>query len=304
MSTTLLTKARNVARPTRQAMLQRDPSVHQFWHDNEKVFEAAWAEWEKTGGHDAIGLDNSLYAPALRRAIEQGWEDPTQESIVKDLWTEVFPNVFKAQFFDPKKLHTLRDYLGQVADADIPLRPPYGIVLNRGGTMLDPRSEGYLAAPAFQAFYRDLMNRYMRPVSRLLFPDSYGYDSQTFGFSIAWQAGKDTTLRPHTDASSVTLNINLNLPSEKFSGSAVRFIDPVSRSVESLTFEPGTALIHHGNVAHASEPITEGERHNFVLWLYGKQGRVPYHKGTGAKPASAEARWTIPHEPSDGYAPF
>ena len=304
MSTSTLTKARTVIRPSREAMLQRDPSVSHFWNDNEQTFEAAWTEWENENGHTGIALDSSLYAPALRRAIEEAWKDPAKETEVKDLWTEVFPNVYKAQFFDPDKLPVLRDYLKKVADADIPLRPPYGIVLNRGGAMLDPRSEGYLAAPTFQAFYQDLMDRYMRPVSRLLFPDVYGYDSQTFGFSIAWQAGKDTKLQPHTDASSVTLNINLNLPGEDFSGSAVRFMDSNSRKVESLTFEPGTALIHHGRVPHASEPITEGERHNFVLWLYGERGQIPYQHGPAAEPISAKQRWTIPQINSDGFAPF
>ena len=183
--------------------------------------------------------------------------------------------------------------MDRVADAGIPLRPPYGIVLNRGGAMLDPRSEGYLAAPTFQAFYQDLMDRYMRPIARLAFPEVYGYDSQTFGFSIAWQAGKDTTLRPHTDASSVTLNINLNLPGEDFSGSAVRFFDQESRKVESLTFEPGTAMIHRGHVAHASEPITEGERHNFVLWLYGERGQTPY--STRPRPGTGWRRRAVEH---------
>lgn len=304
MSTTLLEKARTVIRPSREAMLQRDHSVNRFWSDNEKTFETAWTEWENENGHAGIALDSSLYAPVLRRAIEDAWKDPTKENAVKDLWTEVFPNVYKAQFFDPDKLPVLRNYLEKVADADIPLRPPYGIVLNRGGAMLDPRSEGYLAAPTFQTFYKELMDVYMRPVARLLFPDVYGYDSQTFGFSIAWQAGKDTKLQPHTDASSVTLNINLNLPGENFSGSAVRFMDSHSRKVESLTFEPGTALIHHGRVPHASELITEGERHNFVLWLYGEGGQIPYQHSASAEPVNAEKRWTIPQINSDGFAPF
>ncbi|MEM9617965.1 MAG: 2OG-Fe(II) oxygenase [Pseudomonadota bacterium] len=304
MSTITLTKACKIARPTRDAMLQRAPSVHHFWNENETLFEEAWTEWEKNGGHGDIALDSSLYAPTLRKAIETSWENPEQEILVKDLWTEVFPNVYKAQFFDPEKLGALRDYMDRVADAEIPLRPPYGIVLNRGGAMLDPRSEGYLAAPTFQAFYQDLMNRYMRPIARLLFPEVHGYDSQTFGFSIAWQAGKDTTLRPHTDASSVTLNINLNLPGENFSGSAVRFFDQESGKVESLTFEPGTAMIHRGHVAHASEPITEGERHNFVLWLYGERGRTPYQHGQGPVSAGAQERWNTPSVKSDGFAPF
>ncbi|MFC7292810.1 2OG-Fe(II) oxygenase [Hirschia litorea] len=304
MSLTLLEKVRNVPRPTREAMLQRDASVHRFWNENKKVFEEAWTEWELKGGHGQIRLDDSLYAPKLRHAIEQSWENPHQEVLVKDIWTEVFPNVYKAQFFDPEKLYILREYMRRVSDAEIPLRPPYGIVLNRGGAMLDPRSEGYLAAPTFQSFYRNLMNQYMRPISRVLFPDVYGFDSQTFGFSIAWQAGKDTTLRPHTDASSVTLNINLNLPDEKYSGSAVRFIDPISRRVESLTFDPGTALIHHGNVGHASEPITEGERHNFVLWLYGEGGQVPHQYAPRHEHVTAHQRWTKPSVEPDKFAPF
>jgi len=304
MSITTLTKARTVSRPTSEAMLQRDPSVHSFWSKNEALFEVAWSEWEQNSEIGDVVLDKSLYATALREAIEASWEDPTRESTVQDLWTEVFPSVYKAQFFDPEKLVLLRDYMDRVAAAGIPLRPPYGIVLNRGGAMLDPRSEGYLAAPKFQAFYQDLMNRYMRPIGRLLFPEINGYDSQTFGFSIAWQAGKDTSLRPHTDASSVTLNINLNLPGETFGGSAVRFFDQKSYKVESLHFEPGTAMIHRGHVAHASEPITEGERHNFVLWLYGRHGQTPDQYDRSPASVSAEERWSIPSAKLDGYAPF
>ena len=303
MSAPALTQARQLALPSREAMLMRHPSVQNFWDQNAKVFEAAWQEWEANGGHDSITLDRSLYDPVLRNAVERSWADPSQEGEVKQLWTEVFPNVYKAQFLDPERLKELRHFMGRVADAGIPLRPPYGIVLNRGGAMLDPRSEGYLAAPEFQKFYRDLMDHFMRPIARLLFPDVYGYDSQTFGFSIQWQAGKDTSLRPHTDASAVTLNINLNLPGEAFSGSGVRFMDRVSGKSESLSFEPGTALIHHGSVPHASEPITEGERHNLVLWLYGEGNQIPLH-GAHHNTISPQERWTIPKARTDAFAPF
>ncbi|MEP5154525.1 2OG-Fe(II) oxygenase [Planktotalea sp.] len=297
-----LENARAVARPSRDAMLQRDISVHHFWGQNRDMFQDAWAAWEQSENSD-LKLDASLYDPKLRAAVEQAWADPTKETVVKDLWKEVFPGVYEAQFFDPEKLSVLRDYMAKVADADIPLRPPYGISLNRGGAMLDPRSEGYLAAPNFQDFYRDLMDSYMRPISRLLFPDVMGYDSQTFGFSIQWQADADTSLRAHTDASSVTLNINLNLPGEDFAGSGVRFFDRATKQISELTFAPGTALIHHGSVPHESMPITEGERSNFVLWLYGDQGQVPPH---GAKPdqIDPQERWVRAPTENDGFAPF
>jgi len=248
-------------------------------------------------------LDSSLYDPNLRAAVERAWQDPSTEGAVKDLWKEVFPGVYETQFFDPEKLSVLRDYMAAAADADIPVRPPYGISLNRGGAMLDPRSQGYLAAPNFQTFYAGLMDRYMRPVSRLLFPDITGFDTQTFGFSIQWQADADTSLRAHTDASAVTLNLNLNLPGEDFSGSGVRFFDHATRKIEELTFAPGTALIHHGSVPHESMPITSGERSNFVLWLYGDHGQVP---GPGAPHVAIDprARWSVPDTKSDGFAPF
>ena len=284
-------------------MLQRAPSVNQFWLQNRDLLEDAWKQWEASESDRLNHLDSNLYNSALRNAVERAWEDPSNEGDVKALWTEVFPGVYEAQFFNPERLVTLRDYLSRAADADIPLRPPYGISLNRGGAMPDSRSEGYLAAPGFQAFYKTLMNTYMRPISRLLFPDVTGYDSQTFGFSIQWQPDTDTSLRAHTDASSVTLNINLNLPGEDFAGSGVRFFDNQTRQISELTFAPGTALIHHGSVPHESMPITEGERSNLVLWLYGEGGQVA-RGGIKTQPIDANQRWTLPDIKNDGFAPF
>ena len=303
MRSNSLSAARTVERPTREAMLQRAPSVHQFWSQNRDLFDDAWKQWEATECEELKSLDGNLYDAKLRSAVELAWKDPSKESDVKALWKEVFPGVYEAQFFNPGRLATLRNYLNRVADAGIPLKPPYGISLNRGGAMLDSRSEGYLAAPAFQAFYQTMMDNYMRPISRLLFPDVTGYDSQTFGFSIQWQPDTDTSLRAHTDASSVTLNINLNLPGEEFSGSGVRFFDRETQQVSELTFAPGTALIHHGSVPHESMPITEGERSNFVLWLYGKSGQVA-RPGIAPRNIDARERWTLPSESSDGFAPF
>lgn len=303
MTSNSLSTARTIERPSREAMLQRAPSVQQFWQQNQNLLEDAWKQWEASEGDQIKTLDSSLFDATLRTAVERAWIDPSKESDVKALWKEVFPGVYEAQFFNPDRLSILREYLNLTANADIPLRPPYGISLNRSGAMLDSRSEGYLAAPSFQTFYKTLMNNYMRPISRLLFPDVTGYDSQTFGFSIQWQADTDTSLRAHTDASSVTLNINLNMPGEDFSGSGVRFFDRETRQISELTFAPGTALIHHGSVAHESMPITEGERSNFVLWLYGESGQVP---GPGAQTQiiDAKQRWSVPKTESDGFAPF
>ena len=144
---------------------------------------------------------------------------------------------------------------------------------------------------------------YMRPIARLLFPEIMGYDAQTFGFSIHYQPNTDTSIRPHTDASAVTLNINLNVPGETFTGSTVGFYDVKAGKVNPLTFTPGSAMLHRGNVPHAAQPITSGERTNFVLWLYGNRGQMP-PQSVKSVDVDARERWTVPSQPQDKFAPF
>ncbi|MEM7341916.1 MAG: 2OG-Fe(II) oxygenase [Actinomycetota bacterium] len=285
-------------------MLRRDRSVQAFWADNRQLLVDAWAEWDATNRAPGTGvLDDSLIDPSLRQAVATAWADPDAEAGVSALMHEAAPSVYSFQFFDPERLSDLRSYLESVWDAGIPLRPPYGIVLNRRGAMLDLRSEGSLAAPSFQAFYQQLMNTYMRPIARLLFPEIMGYDSQTFGFSIHYKPDTDTSIRPHTDASAVTLNINANLPAEEFTGSTVDFLDPDSNDVTPLTFEPGTAMIHRGTIPHTAQPISSGERTNLVLWLFGEGGSIP-HGRPDAPAADARTRWTVPAAEQSTYAPF
>ena len=296
--------ARALELPTRQAMLYREPAVQNFWINNTDLIANAWSEWEATSiDSSTFTLDDTLLDKNLREAVKQAWEDPSKELAVKALLHEVAPDVFQFQFFDPERLAVLRGYLEQVWNSQIPMRPPYGIVLNRRGAMLDSRSEGYLAAPSFQAFYNEILNTYMRPISRMLFPEVMGFETQTFGFSIYYEPNTDSSIRPHTDASTVTLNINLNLPGEEFTGSQVDFYHPYTGDIKSLTFKPGTAMLHRGNIAHAAKPITSGERTNFVLWLYGDRGRLPA-QGAPRIPVDAKQRWTNPNKPNDGYAPF
>ncbi len=303
MSANALVQARALDLPAREAMLRRAPSVSRFWNENRALLAEAWQQWESQSNVPSLPAPLTLLAPALRDAVAAAWDDPSTEGAVRELWTEHCPGVYVAQFFDHERLAALRAYMDQVADANIPLRPPYGIALNRGGAMLDPRSEGYLAAPGFQGLYAALTQRVMRPVARLLFPEVFGYDAQTFGFSIRYEPNTDASLQPHTDASSVTLNINMNLPDETYEGSQVDFLDPTTGAVSPLHFEPGVAAIHRGPVPHATHPITQGSRSNLVLWLYGNSGQMP-PRGAKAEGPSAEARWTLLPEATGTYAPF
>ena len=252
-------------------------------------------------------LDDSLFDPKLREAVAAAWKDPENfEARVKALWKEVAPGVFMCQFLDPVKLEKLRAYLEKAAEANIPTRPPYGIVLNRKGFMLDQRSVGYLAIPQFQDFYQNVLDSYMRPIARLLFPEflTPAMDSESFGFSIQYQAATDKSIRPHSDASSITLNFNLNLPSESFTGSSLYFYD--NGQTHTVEFAPGVAVMHRGATMHAALPIESGQRTNMVLWLYGKHGQTSTYPHGGPN-LSPRARWTKPEAsngPVDKWSPF
>ena len=315
-NTNVLEQARALTQPSREASLKRDPSVSQFWYSNRKLLEEAWAAWEIENKDSLLIPDESLLDPRLRKAINDAWENPEKENAVADLWEEIIPGVYVAQFFDLDRLAEFRTYLEAVANSKIPKRSPYGIQLNRYGMMLDLRSEGHLAAPNFQAFYNAMMDRFMRPIARLLL-GTYGYDNQTFGFSIQYNPDKDKDLHAHTDASSATLNININLPDEEFTGSIVDFYDKASGKIVQTKFEPGKAIIHRGNVPHATHPITSGQRSNFVVWLYGDRMQIPRGntssygninsntiKDIALQNVTARQRWSLPDGPKDTSAPF
>tara|TARA_R110002049_G_scaffold193516_3_gene362394 strand:- start:1651 stop:2604 length:954 start_codon:yes stop_codon:yes gene_type:complete len=313
---TALSQARSLTLPNREDSLKRDTSVSHFWNNNRKLLENAWAEWEIENKDELLIPDESLLDSRLRKVINEAWENPEKEQAVADLWEEIIPGVYSVQFFDVERLAEFRNYLEAAVNAQIPVRPPYGIQLNRYGLMLDPRSEGHLAAPNFQAFYNRIMDRYMRPIARLLI-GTYGYDSQTFGFSIQYNPDKDRDLKPHSDASAATLNININLPDEKFSGSEVDFFDKASGKAVSTLFEPGKAIIHSGTVPHVTHPITSGQRSNLVVWLYGDRMQVPRGGASSygnfnnsdsiideTENITARERWSLSKGAKDTFAPF
>ncbi|NJB35672.1 2OG-Fe(II) oxygenase [Croceivirga sp. JEA036] len=315
--TNALAEARALEVPTRELSLRRDPSVAKFWNDNRKLLEAAWVEWEQKNKDNLLLPDESLLDPKLRKAINDAWENPEKENAVADLWEEIIPGVYETQFFDLERLADFRTYLEDAVKSGIPKRAPYGIQLNRYGMMLDSRSVGHLAAPSFQAFYNAIMDRYMRPISRLLL-GTYGYDNQTFGFSIHYNPDKDKDLHGHTDASSATLNINTNLPDEEFTGSIVDFYDKASGKTGQTKFEPGKAIILRGNVPHATHPIESWQRSNLVVWLYGDNMQIPRGstssygnisnsnsiKDVALDNVTARQRWSLPDGLKDMTAPF
>jgi hypothetical protein len=310
-STKFVEQARQLPVPTYEQTLRRDNYCYQFWSKNENLLVDAWKEWEKNEGNSLPALDDSLIDPKLRKAIRDAWEDPSKEDAIWDLLEEVSPGVFKCQFLDRDRIKDFREYFDKAAESGIPVRPPYGILLNRKGFMLDERSNGYLATEGFQQFYKMISDDYLRPLGRLCYPYyiQKDDDGETFGFSIQYKPDTETSIREHSDSSTLTFNFNFNVPTEgqeNWAGSSLYFIEPGTYKKNYVGFEPGVAVFHLGAIAHAALPIEKGERSNIVMWLMGKNGRSARTRYGNVM--TREERWTKPvkdpNEPADTWAPF
>lgn len=307
--------ARQLSLPDRQATLRRDGAVHKFWNEHRTLLEQAWKEWDETPESKTLpALDESVIHPDLRSAFHAAWENPSEdaESKIRNLWEEVHPGVYKCQFLDPDRIADLRAYF--MVESGIPVRAPYGIVHNRNGCMLDPRSEGYLALPAFQKFYREvLIDTYVRPLAYLFFGDYIQKQdaSESFGFSIHYSPETEQGIRWHSDASAMTFNVNMDPPSSSnsnsaWAGSSLIFADRSTGKETEVNFQAGVAVIHRGAIPHTALPITEGERSNLVLWVMGKGGRqafMPYENQMDPKERWSKPVLTEDEEP-DMWAPF
>lgn len=169
-----LKEAQGLTLPERNKVLVRDYSVQNFWDQNGDLLVEAWKEWD--ADNNKLPEPGSLIDTTLREKVDRAWQNPETEQQLNELIHEVSPGVYEFQLFAPEKIEVLRKFPDRVGQSQIPVRPPYGIVLNRKGAMLDKRSVGYLAAPSFQALYQQILDHYMRPIARMLFPEITGFD--------------------------------------------------------------------------------------------------------------------------------
>jgi len=230
-------------------------------------------------------------------------------------------SVYKSELLTEEGIRWVRSHLDKVDKSGLPTRRPNG--MNRKGYIIDDvkcTQEDYVPGAVcfnpLSQFVNELVRQYVRPMGRLLYPEFVHVkdDIETFAFTIRYDGKsptnttrildqyhedgtdidelpivKDVELAQHRDASVVTININLNLPEENYSGSSLFFVNEQNGqneikgklSLVNVTMDSGSALLHRGAVPHGAYPIHEGCRHNLIIWLFGHDGFVrsaPYSK--------------------------
>jgi len=265
----------------------------------------------------------------LSKVIDEAFANPSSEneSTVRSLWSSPFKHadntiqhlpdgVYATQLLTQSGIAFVRSLLDKAVASGIPTRRPNG--MNRNGIILDRKVNGAVPySVLIDLIERQIINRVLRPVGRLLFKEYVGCsdDIEYFAFTIRYDGDiadddtpRDIKLNEHRDASVITLNVNLNLPDERYSGSDVYFREfPHTDSKEKtlnnnktlIGFYPGVAIIHLGAHRHGSIPILQPNetkddsvmRYNLVIWLFGEHGDVRIAPYAPEEQMNAVERW-------------
>lgn len=294
-----LKRARELEAPAALTESGGETEGVEFWNEHANLLRKAWLEWEREQEGSLPNLnDDTIYEPELRSAVKAAWKDPSKEGEVRSLWEEIVPNVYTCQLLQPDRIADIRAYIDAASNAGIPTRRPNG--MNRYGLILDPSTEGAVMIEGLDKFYQNLVNEYIRPLGRLFFPEYMqpADDAESYAFTIRYKEGEDVQLREHSDASLITMNINLNIPSRQnetnYEGSILYFVDEETGEHHEVKFQAGMAVLHRGMIRHAAQPIVQGERTNLVVWLFGQHGYVrfvPYEEHERMTPRQ---RWSKP----------
>lgn len=313
-----LEQARALIPPVPEKTEYGETEGSEFWEQHASLLALAWKEWEATANLPTLELED-LLEPNLYHAIRLAWKnrDEASERRVRALCVSVVEQlgVYSVQLFQPSQIHKIRSHIDGASfdQSKIPTRRPNG--MNRYGLLLYPSSiEGSVQLAEFTRFYEELVDLVVRPLGRLLFPEyvgkeAYHNDAYSYAFTIRYKSGEDLSLSEHSDASLITLNVNLNTPEESddFTGSTLYFVTPNDSEMPTqqhrqntnplhynVTFDgrPGLALLHLGQLRHGANDIQSGARTNMVIWLHGPDGHVriaPYPREE--QMTTAQQRW-------------
>ncbi|KAK2635294.1 hypothetical protein Ddye_030086 [Dipteronia dyeriana] len=205
----------------------------------------------------------NFFVPSFLKAIN----DNTVESF-KSIMTESSPGIYTFEMLQPHfcemLLSEVDNFERWVHKKKVRIMRPN--TMNNYGAVLDDFG--------LEDMLDKLMNDFIRPISRVFFPDVGGSTLDSHhGFVVEYGAHRDVELGFHVDDSEVTLNVCLG---KEFSGGELFFrgvrcdnhVNSETKSDEILDYShvPGHAVLHRGRNRHGARATTSGWRANLLLW--------------------------------------
>ncbi|XP_071372005.1 2-oxoglutarate and iron-dependent oxygenase domain-containing protein 2 isoform X2 [Centroberyx affinis] len=228
-------------------------------------------------------LQESYLAPEFKRIVEYCRSgDASEEGLAGLLQAEAAPRVFRFTVFEKRFCEELIEELQHFEQSAAPKGRPntmnhYGILLNELGF-----DEGFVTP---------LRERYLLPVTSLLYPDCGGrrLDSHK-AFVVKYDMHEDLDLSYHYDNAEVTLNVSLG---KDFTEGNLYFGDmrqvPLSETeCSEVEHRVTEGLLHRGQQMHGALPISSGQRWNLIVWMRASQERNRLCPMCNRGPALAE----------------
>ncbi|XP_006813813.2 2-oxoglutarate and iron-dependent oxygenase domain-containing protein 2-like [Saccoglossus kowalevskii] len=191
----------------------------------------------------------------------------SSEELVKMMSIENAERVFSFQIFTKTFCKEFMEEITCFESTNLPKGRPntmnnYGVLLNELG--FDEK------------FMTPLRINYLRPITRLLFPDWGGDNLDSHkAFIVKYKIGEDLALNYHYDNAEVTINVSLG---KEFTEGSLFFGDMKWVPVDETTcteyqHKPTCAILHRGQHMHGALPITHGERYNLIIWMRSSETR-------------------------------
>ncbi|XP_053557755.1 2-oxoglutarate and iron-dependent oxygenase domain-containing protein 2 isoform X2 [Bombina bombina] len=183
------------------------------------------------------------------------------EGLLKQLQPVLGKRIFRLPVFCPQFCRKLVEELEHFEKSDLPKGRPntmnnYGVLLNELG--FD------------DTFIRPLRERYLQPLSALLYPDWGGgaLDSHK-AFVVKYSTQEDLDLSSHYDNAEVTLNISLgkDFTEGNLYFSDMRQVPANERRYIEVEHMIGQGIFHRGQHVHGALPVASGERWNLIIWM-------------------------------------
>ena len=118
----------------------------------------------------------------------------------------------------------------------------------------------------FEEHWLEVIRSYVVPVNGKVFPGYYFKAHSIMNFVVKYSLGGQSSLRPHHDASTYTINAALSEPGVDHWGGGCRFLRYNCSVVDTRL---GWALMHPGRLTHYHEglPLVNGTRYIMVSFV-------------------------------------
>ena len=136
----------------------------------------------------------------------------------------------------------------------------------QGGYEPVPTRDIHLNQIGLKSVWREILQRFVRPVAAFHYMGYTLDGSQTLDFVVKYTAEGQAFLRPHHDASTMTLNVALNQGGVDYLGGGTRFL---RQNCTQKDLTPGWGLIFPGRLTHYHEglTVTNGTRYILVSFI-------------------------------------